>query len=57
MKGLIQLIANELVDYPEKVTVEEVGGHYTTVFELKVAKGEIGLVEDLAAKYHYSYGL
>ena len=44
MKELIQLIARELVDYPEKVTVDEVGGNRTTVLELKVAKEDIGKV-------------
>ena len=44
MKELIQLIARWLVDYPEKVTVDEVGGNSTTVLELKVAKEDIGKV-------------
>lgn len=44
MKELIQLIARELVDYPEKVTVDEVGDNRTTVLELKVAKEDIGKV-------------
>jgi hypothetical protein len=44
MKELIQLIAHELVDNPEKVTVDMVGGNHTTVLELKVAKGDIGKV-------------
>jgi len=44
MKELIQLIAHKLVDDPEKVAVEEVGGNHTTVLELKVAKEDIGKV-------------
>jgi predicted RNA-binding protein YlqC (UPF0109 family) len=44
MKELIQLIARWLVDYPEKVTVDEVEGNSTTVLELKVAKEDIGKV-------------
>jgi len=44
MKELIQLIARRLVDYPEKVTVDEVEGNSTTVLELKVAKEDIGKV-------------
>ena len=35
MKELIQFIAHELVDYPEKVTVHEVIGNSTAVLELK----------------------
>ena len=38
MKELIQIIAHALVDNPEKVTVDEVGGSNTLVLELKVAK-------------------
>ncbi|WP_372683651.1 KH domain-containing protein [Desulfosarcina sp.] len=44
MKELIQFIAHELVDNPEEVTVEEVGGNNTLVLELKVAKEDIGKV-------------
>ena len=44
MKELIQLIAHKLVDDPEKVAVEEVGGNHTIVLELKVAKEDIGKV-------------
>ncbi len=44
MKELIQFIAHELVDNPEEVTVNEVGGNHTLVLELKVAKEDIGKV-------------
>ena len=44
MKELIQFIAHELVDNPEEVTVNEVGGSHTLVLELKVAKEDIGKV-------------
>ena len=44
MKELIQFIAHELVDYPEKVTVHEVIGNSTAVLELNVAKEDLGKV-------------
>jgi len=44
MKELIQFIAHELVDYPEKVTVNEVIGNSTAVLELNVAKEDLGKV-------------
>lgn len=44
MKELIQIIAHALVDNPEKVTVDEVGGSNTLVLELKVARDDIGKV-------------
>ena len=44
MKELIQFIAHELVDHPEKVTVDEVGGNNTIVLELNVAKEDLGKV-------------
>jgi predicted RNA-binding protein YlqC (UPF0109 family) len=44
MKALIQLMAKSLVDNPEEVTVAEVEGERTSVFELRVAKSDIGKV-------------
>jgi predicted RNA-binding protein YlqC (UPF0109 family) len=44
MKDLIKLIAQALVDHPEKVEVFEIVGSSTTVIELKVAKEDIGKV-------------
>jgi predicted RNA-binding protein YlqC (UPF0109 family) len=44
MKELIEVIAEALVDHPEKVEVHEVDGTTTTVFELKVAKADIGQI-------------
>ena len=44
MKELIQFIAHELVDNPEKVTVNEVIGNSTAVLELNVAKEDLGKV-------------
>jgi len=44
MKELIKYIAQALVDSPEQVEVEEVTGNQTTVFELTVAKGDLGKI-------------
>ena len=44
MKELITYIAQSLVDRPESVTVAEVPGNHTIVFELKVAKEDLGKV-------------
>ena len=44
MKALVELIAKSLVDTPEKVSVGEVVGERTAVFELRVAKSDIGKV-------------
>lgn len=44
MDKLIQLIAQSLVDKPEKVKVSEIEGGQTTVLELTVAKSDLGKV-------------
>ncbi|MCI0525268.1 MAG: KH domain-containing protein [Acidobacteria bacterium] len=44
MKELVELIAQTLVDHPEKVTVKEIEGHQATVLELRVAEGDLGKV-------------
>jgi len=44
MKALIELMAKYLVDKPEEVAVAEVGGERTAIFELRVAKSDIGKV-------------
>ncbi len=44
MKELIQHIAKELVDNPDEVDVKELTGDRTTVFELRVADGDLGKV-------------
>ena len=44
MKTLVELMAKSLVDNPEEVTVAEVKGERTAVFELRVAKSDIGKV-------------
>lgn len=44
MKELIIQIAQALVDNPEQVKVTEIKGGNTTVYELKVAKSDLGKV-------------
>lgn len=44
MKSLIEDIAKALVDKPEEVSVSEVDGERTTVFELRVDTSDIGKV-------------
>ncbi|MEK6528353.1 MAG: KH domain-containing protein [Nitrospirota bacterium] len=44
MKSLIELMAKSLVDKTEEVSVGEVTGERTVVFELRVAKSDIGKV-------------
>jgi predicted RNA-binding protein YlqC (UPF0109 family) len=44
MKKMIQLIAQALVDQPEHVSVKEIGGPHTAIFELTVAKVDIGKI-------------
>jgi predicted RNA-binding protein YlqC (UPF0109 family) len=44
MKSLVEQIAKSLVDSPEEVSVAEVDGERTAVYELRVAKSDIGKV-------------
>jgi predicted RNA-binding protein YlqC (UPF0109 family) len=44
MNELIGFIAQQLVDRPEEVMVSMVEGSHTTVFELRVAKEDVGKV-------------
>jgi hypothetical protein len=44
MKTLIELMAKALVDKPEDVAVAQVDGEKTALFELRVAKSDIGKV-------------
>lgn len=44
MKELVVDIAKALVDYPDQVTVNEVKGTQSTIFELRVAKEDVGKV-------------
>ena len=44
MKDLITFIVKALVDYPEQVSVRELGGNNTKILALEVAKVDIGKV-------------
>jgi len=44
MKSLIETMAKALVDKPESVSVSEVEGERTTVFELRVDQNDLGKV-------------
>jgi predicted RNA-binding protein YlqC (UPF0109 family) len=44
MKELVEVMARALVDRPEEVSVKEVDGEKTTVFELRVAASDLGKV-------------
>ena len=44
MKDIIEMIARSLVDQPDLVTVTEVGGVHASIFELKVAKEDVGKI-------------
>ncbi len=44
LKDLVEFTAKSLVDNPDSVEVKEVPGEQTTVFELKVAKEDLGKV-------------
>ena len=44
MKTLIELMAKYLVDKPEEVSVADIDGERTAIFELRVAKSDIGKV-------------
>lgn len=42
MKDLIRIITMALVDYPEKVVVNEIGNGTVSIFEIQVAKSDTG---------------
>jgi predicted RNA-binding protein YlqC (UPF0109 family) len=44
MKALIETMSKALVDKPDEVSVSEIAGEKTTVYELKVAPGDLGKV-------------
>src|SRR5579862_7578502 len=44
LKDLVIFMAQSLVDFPEQVEVTEMVGEQTTVFELKVAKEDLGKI-------------
>ena len=44
MKALLELIVKQLVDFPDDVNVNEISGEQTSVYELRVNKGDLGKV-------------
>jgi len=44
LKDLVEFLSKSLVDQPEKVSVSEVNKNSVTVYELRVAKEDIGKV-------------
>ncbi len=44
MKELLEIIAKNLVDYPDMVSVNEIEGEKSTILELKVAPEDMGKV-------------
>jgi predicted RNA-binding protein YlqC (UPF0109 family) len=44
MKSLVTYMAQVMVDYPDKVKVNEVNGGQTSILELRVAREDIGKV-------------
>ena len=44
MKELLTHIVKELVDTPEEVNITEISGEKSTIFEIRVAKGDLGKV-------------
>jgi len=44
VKELVELIAQALVDQPDKVVVSQIEGEQTTILELKVAPEDLGKV-------------
>jgi predicted RNA-binding protein YlqC (UPF0109 family) len=44
MKELIEQIAKALVDSPDEVDVKAIEGQQVTIFELRVAQGDLGKV-------------
>ena len=44
MKEFLEYVVKQLVDNPEEIQVAEVKGEHLTIFELRVAKNDIGKV-------------
>jgi predicted RNA-binding protein YlqC (UPF0109 family) len=44
LKSLIEYMSKSLVDTPDEVSVSEVSGDQSTVYELKVNKSDLGKV-------------
>ncbi|MDI6850845.1 MAG: KH domain-containing protein [bacterium] len=44
LKELLEYIVKELVDSPDQVSVKEIPGEKTVIFELRVGAGDLGKV-------------
>jgi len=44
MKDFVEFVVKHLVDNPDQVDVTEIEGSRTTVYELRVAQGDLGKV-------------
>jgi uncharacterized protein len=44
MKDFVAYIVKNLVDHPDKVKINEVGGTHTVILELSVEKSDIGKI-------------
>lgn len=44
MKDILEMMARAMVDQPDLVSVTEVGGVHASIFELKVAKEDVGKI-------------
>lgn len=44
MKDFIEYVVRALVDHPDQISVVEVEGSRTTVYELRVGEGDLGKV-------------
>jgi uncharacterized protein len=44
MKDLVQYLAKSLVSHPDSVEIQETVDHDTSVFEVKVAKEDLGRI-------------
>ncbi len=44
LRDIVEITAKSLVDYPEKVNVQEIEGEKTVVIELRVDKADLGKV-------------
>ena len=44
MKELIEQIVQAMVDNPEQIKISKIAGGHTTVYELRVAKNDLGKV-------------
>lgn len=44
MKETLETIINNLVEFPEQVSIKEIAGEKSTIFEVKVADTDMGKV-------------